>query len=167
MFKDRSFISLVLFLLSWCWRLLYDQSLFRSLVLPLSSDQALPKRRGRGTVLGVEDTWKTRFDMILMGDSRVYRGLSPEAMKSVLSDYRIFNFGYSGGGLDPVMYRRQNAGLIPTADIRASFLALLPLHSPHMLRRTNIICKSSTGLRTMFFCVFIGCRWYIRSRPWI
>jgi hypothetical protein len=40
----------------------------------------------------------SRYDMILMGDSRVYRGLSPQAMEEVLPGERILNFGFSGGG---------------------------------------------------------------------
>lgn len=45
-----------------------------------------------------------KVDIVLMGDSRVYRGLSPQAMHSVLPSYDIFNLGYSSGGLNPTMY---------------------------------------------------------------
>lgn len=44
------------------------------------------------------------YDVVLMGDSRVYRGLSPEAMKPHLPGLKILNFGYSNGGLNPVMF---------------------------------------------------------------
>jgi hypothetical protein len=40
------------------------------------------------------------YDIILMGDSRIYRGLSPEEMATILEDYRILNFGFSAGGLN-------------------------------------------------------------------
>ena len=36
-----------------------------------------------------------KFDIICIGDSRIYRGLSPDAMKKVLPDYNILNLGYS------------------------------------------------------------------------
>lgn len=42
-------------------------------------------------------------DVIIVGDSRVYRGLSPEFMGKNLPGYRIFNFAYSAGSLDERM----------------------------------------------------------------
>ncbi|OPY10232.1 MAG: hypothetical protein A4E68_00006 [Syntrophaceae bacterium PtaB.Bin095] len=52
-------------------------------------------------------TWKTHskntYDIVVLGDSRVYRGVSPETMKDVLPGYRIFNLGYSSGSLSPLM----------------------------------------------------------------
>lgn len=45
-----------------------------------------------------------KYDVVLMGDSRVYRGISPEIMASQLQDFRILNFAYSNGGLNPVMF---------------------------------------------------------------
>jgi hypothetical protein len=52
-------------------------------------------------------TWKThserRCDVVVLGDSRAYRGVSPESMGEVLPGYRIINFGYSSGSLSPLM----------------------------------------------------------------
>ncbi len=42
-------------------------------------------------------------DVIIVGDSRVYRGVSPEFMGKNLPGYRIFNFGYPAGSLDERM----------------------------------------------------------------
>lgn len=44
------------------------------------------------------------YDVVLLGDSRIYYGVSPQAMNTVLEDYDILNFGFSGGGLNPEMY---------------------------------------------------------------
>ena len=44
------------------------------------------------------------YDVLLLGDSRLYRGLSPEAMKPHLPGLKILNFGYSNGGLNPTMF---------------------------------------------------------------
>lgn len=44
------------------------------------------------------------YNVVLMGDSRVYRGLSPEIMDTELNGLKILNFGYSNGGLNPVMF---------------------------------------------------------------
>ncbi|HRR41385.1 MAG TPA: hypothetical protein P5244_09155 [Syntrophales bacterium] len=52
-------------------------------------------------------TWKTHskdiYDVVVLGDSRVYRGISPESMRKVLTGYRILNMGYSSGSLSPMM----------------------------------------------------------------
>ena len=40
-------------------------------------------------------------DIILVGDSRIYRGLSPAAMNVLLKKNKILNFGYSSAGFDP------------------------------------------------------------------
>jgi hypothetical protein len=44
------------------------------------------------------------YDIILLGDSRVYRGISPSTMEQSMQGVRILNFGYSGGGLNQYMY---------------------------------------------------------------
>ncbi|MBN2682572.1 MAG: hypothetical protein JXR58_08690 [Bacteroidales bacterium] len=43
------------------------------------------------------------FDIIIMGDSRAYRGISPEAMQKHLPDCKILNFGYSSGRINKFM----------------------------------------------------------------
>jgi hypothetical protein len=48
--------------------------------------------------------WEHEFDCVLLGNSRIYRGLSPSEMKKVLPDYRIVNLGFSSGGLNPAIY---------------------------------------------------------------
>jgi hypothetical protein len=52
-------------------------------------------------------TWKThsdrKFDVVFVGDSRTYRGISPESMAESLQGFRILNFGYSSGSLSALM----------------------------------------------------------------
>ena len=52
-------------------------------------------------------TWKThsdrKFDVVFVGDSRTYRGISPESMAEGLQGFRILNFGYSSGSLSALM----------------------------------------------------------------
>lgn len=96
-------------------------------ILPLYED---PVRRSgvygeRFWVLKTHSQQK--YDMILMGDSRVYRGISPQAMSSVLSDLRILNFGYSGGGLNPVMYQAAEQRLDPQSSRPCIVLGITPL----------------------------------------
>jgi hypothetical protein len=69
----------------------------------------------------------SRYDMILMGDSRVYRGLSPQAMEEVLPGERILNFGFSGGGLNPEMYRAAEVRLAAGSKAKSMVLGITPL----------------------------------------
>ncbi len=45
-----------------------------------------------------------KYQVVVLGDSRVYRGVSPEVMEKNLPGMKILNFGYSNGGLNPVMF---------------------------------------------------------------
>lgn len=47
---------------------------------------------------------KKKYDIVYVGDSRVYRGLSPDAMKRVFTKLDILNFAYSNGGLAEPMF---------------------------------------------------------------
>jgi hypothetical protein len=44
------------------------------------------------------------YDIIILGDSRTYRGVSPEIMEKKLPGLKVLNFGYSNGGLNPTMF---------------------------------------------------------------
>jgi hypothetical protein len=51
---------------------------------------------------------KNTYDIVVCGDSRVYRGVSPNKMKEVLSGFSIVNFGYGSAGYDEIMFREIN-----------------------------------------------------------
>ncbi len=44
------------------------------------------------------------YDIVIMGDSRIYRGISPSEMEKILPGKKILNFGYSDGGLNAEMF---------------------------------------------------------------
>ncbi|MBN2805461.1 MAG: hypothetical protein JXR22_02295 [Prolixibacteraceae bacterium] len=46
-----------------------------------------------------------KYQVVLLGDSRVYRGISPEVMEEQLPEMEVLNFGYSNGGLNPMMLK--------------------------------------------------------------
>ena len=54
----------------------------------------------------------SKYNVVVMGDSRVYRGVSPIIMKKALPELRILNFAYSNGGLNPTMFDAAEAKLI-------------------------------------------------------
>jgi hypothetical protein len=56
-------------------------------------------------------SWENCADMVLTGDSRVYIGVSPEAMRQVLPGRTILNYGFSANGYSPEYLRRARAVL--------------------------------------------------------
>jgi hypothetical protein len=70
-----------------------------SFVLPKNAEKYL------GELFWTRKTFAPpKYNVVLMGDSRVYRGLSPEIIESHLPDLKVLNFGYSNGGLNPTMF---------------------------------------------------------------
>jgi hypothetical protein len=57
--------------------------------------------------------WGPRFDLVLLGNSRVERGVSPAAMAEALPGVRIANLGMAGCGLDAGYLRAADAVLDP------------------------------------------------------
>lgn len=69
---------------------------------------------------------KPEFDMVIMGDSRTFCGVSPDAMNTILPDYRILNFGYSLGGLNSTMYSEASSKLDPRSEKKGIVLGVTP-----------------------------------------
>lgn len=59
--------------------------------------------------------WGPRFDLVLLGNSRVERGISPTALNEALPGQRIANLGMAGCGLD-VDYLRAADGVLDPAS---------------------------------------------------
>jgi hypothetical protein len=68
------------------------------------------------------------YDAIIMGDSRVYRDLSPKAMGGILRGWRILNFGYNSGGLNSEMFHAAEAKL-DTAGGKKTIILGVTAHS--------------------------------------
>lgn len=66
------------------------------------------------------------LDVIIVGDSRVYRGLSPEHMGKNLLGCRIFNFAYSAGSLGERMLSEAEKRLDPNGR-KIIILGVTPL----------------------------------------
>ena len=75
--------------------------------------------------------WKTfddnTYDIILSGDSRIYRGVSPSAMNEVLKEKSIINFAYGSAGYSEVMFREINRRIDDNAKGRMIVLGVTPL----------------------------------------
>jgi hypothetical protein len=96
-------------------------------VVPLSYDPTHQAGTAseRFWVLKAQGT--ARYDVILMGDSRVYRGLSPQAMETILPGTHILNYGFSGGGLNAEMYAAAEQRLDPRSSKKSIVLGITPL----------------------------------------
>lgn len=53
-----------------------------------------------------------KYNVVLMGDSRVYRGVSPEIMETHVAGMKVLNFAYSNGGLNPTMFEAAEKKLV-------------------------------------------------------
>jgi len=82
------------------------------------------------------------FDLVLAGDSRVYRGLSPAAMREVLKGRRIANFGFPGCGLTRPYLEAASALLDPGSQAPAIVVGVTP-HSltPHAARDNGFLAE--------------------------
>ena len=69
---------------------------------------------------------REQFDVVIGGDSRIYRGVAPEAMKEILPDYSIFNFGYSSGSLSKQILKEIDKRLLPNASSKVVVLGITP-----------------------------------------
>lgn len=69
---------------------------------------------------------KRKQDIIIMGDSRAYRGVSPSEMAKILVGKRILNFGFSSGRLNTFMYNQVNKRLDKESKNRIVVLAVAP-----------------------------------------
>lgn len=54
---------------------------------------------------------KAEYDIVVLGDSRVYRGISPACFNEVLEGYNTLNFGYSNGGLNKTIFKAAESKL--------------------------------------------------------
>ncbi len=70
---------------------------------------------------------KNRYNVVLGGDSRIYRGISPRAMKKVLTGYEIINFGYGSAGYSDRMLEEIDKRINYKSDHKIVVLGITPL----------------------------------------
>ena len=71
--------------------------------------------------------WHAQFDIVIGGDSRVQRGVSPKAMQEVLVKARVANFGFSALCLDEGYLNRLESLLDPKSKSPTIILGITPL----------------------------------------
>lgn len=84
-------------------------TVFIALVLSVVLSFILPKNDEKylGEMFWTRKTFApAHYDVILMGDSRLYRGLSPTIIEKCFeNNIKVLNFAFSNGGLNPEMYK--------------------------------------------------------------
>lgn len=70
--------------------------------------------------------WAPKFSLILAGDSRVYRGVSPSAMGKLLPNLTIGNFGFSAAALTPQYLEAAVSKLNSSAESRILAIGVSP-----------------------------------------
>lgn len=90
-----------------------------SLILPKNEEKYMSENFWTHKTLSAK-----YYNVIIMGDSRVYRGISPEAMLKELPTLKIFNFGYSNGGLNPTMFEAAESKLLNKAEVKVMVLGI-------------------------------------------
>ena len=87
------------------------------------------------------------FDVVFIGDSRIYRGIDPEKVREELAElgsFRVFNFGFSSAGLDSVLLDagaalldKQSAKPIIVLGVNSSSLADENMVNRHYRQEKN------------------------------
>ncbi len=81
--------------------------------------------------------WPADYTLVLAGDSRVYRGVSPAAMARVLPGTRIANYGFSSVALVPAYLDTAAAKLDPAAPGRMLVIGVTPFALTPRATREN------------------------------
>ena len=66
------------------------------------------------------------YDIIVSGDSRIYRGVAPAIISSELNGLSVLNFGFSSGGHNSLMFDEIDRRLNKNSDSRVIVLGLTP-----------------------------------------
>lgn len=80
-------------------------------ILPKNPDKYL---KDRFWSFKVHDNKKYNF--VILGDSRTYRGISPYEIENILPEFSVFNFAFSNGGLNPEIYKAVDTKLNETRE---------------------------------------------------
>lgn len=138
LFKDRCFLTLLLALVL---------IIVAGFLKPVSEDSSI-----LSDAFWLKKThYKKDFDLVIMGDSRAIRAFSPEAMKPELRDYRIYNFAYSGGGLNPPMYRAAEQLLDKKSNKKTILLGVTPRSLTFLSNRNVLYRKQKQIPKTDIF----------------
>ena len=125
-------------------RLLRDatmQTLLLSLVLiglfgivrPASENTGVPESVFWARKMG----WRHCADVVILGDSRAFRGLSPSAMQEVMPGLRVLNYAFSANGYTQDYLTAAEQVLDPDSPARVLVLCVTPRTLTRSARTSN------------------------------
>jgi hypothetical protein len=108
--------------------------------------------------------WNSEFDLALAGDSRMFRGVSPEDLGRSLPGVRIANYGFSGCGFSRPYLDAIGGILDPRSEQRVIVLGVTP-HSltPNAARNNGYIDKKNLDpFSAWVYLTFPGISTYLK-----
>lgn len=101
------------------------------LIRPSSPDPLEDVRARQQSFFITKAHQSTKFDMVIIGDSRALRGLSPDEISRQLPGSSVFNFAFNSGGMNFEMYRAaenllDSNSINPTIILAPTSLAFMP-----------------------------------------
>jgi hypothetical protein len=66
------------------------------------------------------------FDWIFIGDSRIYRGISPSVIEEMFPNINVLNFGYSSGSINSNMLKAAEKKLDPRSLNKTMIIGITP-----------------------------------------
>ena len=86
-------------------------------------------------------------DIVLVGDSRIKEGVSPEAMNAILPSRKILNFAYDAVGLDREYLREAESKLNPASPQRLIVIGLTPRALTESAAYQNSFINQTNGTK--------------------
>jgi len=109
--------------------------------------------------------WNREYDVVLAGDSRVYRGLAPEVMADSLPGMRICNFGFSNCAFEE-RYLSAVEKLVPESGTRTIVLGITPNSLSERAAADNGFLQESVGSELSLRATVAGEHLLHRFRPY-
>lgn len=97
------------------------------LLLAFIRDRSQLNGVDRNALWVMKINWKHCADLVVAGDSRVYHGVSPEAMKEILPEIQVLNFGFANCAYTERYLRCAESVLDPSSARRIMVLGITPL----------------------------------------
>lgn len=96
-------------------------------VLPVAPNPLDRDRTDEARFYMVKTHGRQQADVVVIGDSRALRGVSPAEVASAQPGSRVFNFAFNAGGLNAEMYAAATARLDPQSRRPLVVIAATPL----------------------------------------
>ncbi len=103
-----------------------------------------------------------KFDMVIGGDSRIYRGVAPEIIENLLPDFSVFNFGYSSGSLSKRILSEITQRIYHQASNPVIVLGVTPHALTHHAATDNHFREQKAQAHTALFSY----RYFYQLNEW-